>query len=125
MQTINDAIIPQGQPPSGYHQVLYWRLTEKLSRILLLNLLSIPQLIFWGVVFFWLATSLGGMPRDGSVLHDADGMPILLALILMPVLHELVHGICMRIFKLITRNGLQEGDGILLHRAVMRSARRI
>jgi hypothetical protein len=105
MQTMNDATTPQGQPPSGYHQVLYWRLTEKLSRILLLNLLSIPLLIFWGVVFVWLATSLGRMPRDGSVLHDADWLPILLVLILIPVLHELVHGICMRIFGAHPRYG--------------------
>jgi hypothetical protein len=98
MQSFDDAPSPQGQPPSGYHQVLYWRLTEKLSRILLLNLLSIPLLILWAIVFSWLATSLGRMPRDGSVLQDAEWVPILLVLILIPVLHELVHGICMRIF---------------------------
>jgi hypothetical protein len=98
MQTLHDVPTLRGQPPPGYGEVLYWRVTEKLSRVLLINLLSIPLFILWGIFFFWLARTVGQMYAEDTGARQLNLLPFLLSLILVPVLHELVHGISMRIF---------------------------
>jgi len=98
MQTLHDVPSLRGQPPSGYSEVLYWKITEKLSRILLINLFSVPLFVLWAVMFFWLATSIGRMPGELSGSTQVNWLAILVALLLVPVLHELAHGVTMRLF---------------------------
>lgn len=98
MQPLNDLPTLPGQPPPSYREVLYWKITEKKSRILLINLLSFPLFILSSIVFIWLAVNVGRMPKELDLSIPAVGLPVLLALLLMLVLHELVHGFCMRMF---------------------------
>lgn len=97
MQPNHDLPSP-GQPPPGYIQVLYWRISEKLSRVLLINLLSIPFLVLWGSVFFRLASAISSTHPAAEDSTSLNLLPFLMALLLTPVLHELVHGLSMRIF---------------------------
>ena len=106
MQPLNEIPTPPGQPPPGYREVLYWKITEKKSRTLLMNLLSFPLFILSSIVFIWLAVNVGRMPKEIDLSIPAAGMPVLLALLLVLVLHELVHGLCMRFFGAHPKYGI-------------------
>ena len=86
-----------GQPPLGYREVLYWKISEKPSRLLLMNLLSVPLLILAGSVFFGLAFGLGWLP-PGFQFGVVHYLALVAGLLLILVLHELAHGIAMRLF---------------------------
>jgi hypothetical protein len=104
-------VSPLGAVPDGYQQVLEWKITESGKKLWLLNLLSIPWLLFCAAVFLlwkmaWdtirefamtnsvhhLAGSLSS--RDFVVAHWT--LAILAGVAVMIVLHELVHGLTMR-----------------------------
>lgn len=86
-----------GKPPLGYREVLYWKISDRPSRLLLMNLLSLPLLGLALLVFFGLALLLGWLPESIS-LGGIDFLGLLVGLILVLVLHELAHGIAMRLF---------------------------
>lgn len=98
MQTLNHIPPVPGNLPSGYGEVLYWKISDKLSRILFMNLLSIPLFVFAGGIFMGLAVSLGRMSDSVSSSTPANGLVFLVALPLTLVLHELIHGMSMQIF---------------------------
>ncbi|MFL7870303.1 MAG: hypothetical protein AB8I58_15860, partial [Anaerolineales bacterium] len=54
-----------GKPPNDYQEVLYWRITERTNRILVMNLLSIPLGLIFGLVFFFFIRIFGAKPRYG------------------------------------------------------------
>jgi hypothetical protein len=83
--------------PDGYQEILYWRITEKKSRILFMNILAIPLFIIFGLFFSALADRLGRLPSSIEFGLREVGM-ILLGVILTLVLHELVHGMAMQMY---------------------------
>jgi hypothetical protein len=81
----------------NYKEVLYFKLTENLSRIVLLNALSIVSLIIFGLPFLAFAIIFGKLPS--SVSFDLLGMTVLLVSIIFTLfLHEAVHAVLMKIF---------------------------
>ena len=85
--------------------MLYWKITEKTSRLVLINVLSIPLFAACLGMFFWLAVSIGRLPDSFGINSPANFLPWLAGLVLLPVLHELVHGISMRSFGARPRYG--------------------
>ena len=81
------------------------KITEKNSRLVILNLLSLPLFAVCLGLFFWLARAVGRIPEDMGIDSLASFLPLLGGLVLMPVLHELVHGISMRSFGARPRYG--------------------
>jgi len=94
-----------GQPPFGYREILYWKISEKPSRLLLMNLLSVPLLGLGLVIFFGLALVFRWLPSSFrlSIVHY---LGLLVGLVLVLVLHELAHGIAMRLFGARPRYGV-------------------
>ncbi len=90
--------IKRGTPPPGYQEVLYWKISGKPLRLVIMNLVGAFLLVPFGGIFFWLAFTLGRLPKSIE-LSSPSGLLIALAvLLLMLVLHELVHGVIMGIF---------------------------
>ncbi len=83
---------------TGYHQVLYWRITDNQARTLLMQVVAFLLLIPWGIVFFWLAIQLGKMSFNINITSVIPILLLLAAVLLMMVLHELAHGLMMRLF---------------------------
>jgi hypothetical protein len=92
--------------PDGYQEVLYWRVTEKYSRVLLLNILGVILLVLFGVLYSSLAVTLGKLPPGMIELGLPEIGLGILAILLTLVLHELIHGLVMRIFGAKPRYGV-------------------
>lgn len=86
---------PSGALPDGYHEVLYWRVTDKPARVIVLQAVGVLLLLVFGVIFFNLAGSLGRMPTQGNIGPGEIGL-MLVAILLTFVLHEATHGLVMR-----------------------------
>jgi hypothetical protein len=86
-----------GRIPDDHEEVLYWKIAEWASRIIVMNLLSIPLAIVFGYIFFMLVQMFGKPAEIISI--DSTRTTILLAgILLVVVLHELAHGVAMRFF---------------------------
>jgi Putative zincin peptidase len=84
------------KPPAHYKEELYWKISEKTGRLILMNLLSIPIAVVFGIGFFLFIHGFGVPPKfalsDPEVLIFLIGIPIVLAF------HELLHGVLMQHF---------------------------
>jgi hypothetical protein len=94
---------PLGKPPSSYNEVLYWKISEEPSRLVIMNLLPILLAVVFGIGFFFFVRVFGGSPplalSNEEILIFLIGIPIVLAL------HEFVHGIVMQGFGARPRYG--------------------
>jgi hypothetical protein len=95
-----------GELPPGYREALYWKISGKPARLLAMNLLGIMLFVLAWVLFSWLAATLGQAPANIRTSSITDILLFLAALVLVVVLHELVHGIAMRIFKARPKYGV-------------------
>lgn len=82
----------------GYVEVLYWRITEKPWRIATLQILSIPLMFVWGILFYWLARALGEMPLRFGFSPWTFLILLVGTIAGVMVVHELAHGWTMRFF---------------------------
>ncbi|MGD8406239.1 MAG: DUF3267 domain-containing protein [Anaerolineales bacterium] len=89
--------ITPGKPPPDYKEVRYWKISEKSGRVLIMNLLSVPLAIVFGIGFFVFVV-LFGRPQGftGEILNF--GLILIFGIIVVIVLHELAHGIAMQIY---------------------------
>lgn len=86
-----------GKLPSNYEEVLYWRIAQRASRILVMNLFSIPLAFVFGIVFLILVLTFGKPPE--IIASDSTQTAILLAgILLVVVIHELAHGVAMQVY---------------------------
>lgn len=87
--------IAPGKPPPDYKEVHYWKISEKTGRVVIMNLLSIPLAIVFGIGFFVFVV-LFGRPQEftGGILNF--GLILIIGIIVVVVLHELAHGIAMQ-----------------------------
>lgn len=87
---------PFSKPPTGYNEVLYWKISEEPSRFVIMNILPILLAAVFGIGFFIFVRVFGGSPQlalsNQELLIFFIGIPIILAL------HEVVHGIVMQSF---------------------------
>ncbi len=97
MQTINKLNLPAGALPNDYAEVLDWKVSGKFGRVIALQILAVPLFIFAGLIFLGLAIYLGKLPSHLEFGLDEIGM-VLIGILLTLVLHELTHGVMMRLF---------------------------
>lgn len=94
-----------GSLPEEYREVLYWRLSEKPDQVITLQVLSVFLFVFFGMIFFGIAISLGMLPS-----HLEFGLKeislIVAGVLLTLILHELTHGMVMQMFGAKARYGL-------------------
>jgi hypothetical protein len=97
MSESNAPIAAQGRLPEGYREVLYWTITEKPSRVVALQIFSIPLFFAFGWVFYRLAIGLGRLSGDLEFRLLELGS-IVIGIPLTFILHEIFHGLTMRLF---------------------------
>ena len=100
MKTINDQIPASGTLPDNYQEVRYWTITGKPMRVIAIKILSIFFFVIYGRIFSWLAFNLGKLPWEGEIrITSLSTIGLALAGVLLTlVLHELTHGLAMRMF---------------------------
>ena len=105
---MNNQIPASGSLPDNYQEVLYWKLTGKPMRLIAMNILGAFLFIIFGLIFSWLAFSLGKLPSDGEFRIISLSMfgLVLAGILLTLVLHELTHGLMMTIFGARPKYGI-------------------
>ncbi|PAX51647.1 DUF3267 domain-containing protein [Brunnivagina elsteri] len=104
MLDTNSTSTTPGTLPKGYQEVLYDKINKPL-RIIVLQILSIPLFVVFGLIFLNVAIGMGKLPSRIQI--GLTGMILLLAgTILTLVLHELTHGVVMRMFGAKPRYGV-------------------
>jgi len=90
--------LPNGTIPLDYNEVLYWTIAQKARRIVAVNLLALPlAFIFSAGVFVFVL--LFGRPMEINIHASIQERIILLiGVILVIPLHELAHGVAMRVY---------------------------
>jgi len=86
-----------GKPPSNYEEVLYWKISGRAGRILVMNLLSIPLALIIGIAFL-VFVLVFGKPTEIISIDSTKTVILLVGILLVIVAHELAHGITMRAF---------------------------
>jgi sterol desaturase/sphingolipid hydroxylase (fatty acid hydroxylase superfamily) len=79
--------------------------TEKRSRVITLNILGVLLFVIFGLIFSSLAVSLGKLPSQGEYGLSEIGLAFV-GILLTFVLHELTHGLVMRIFGARPKYGI-------------------
>ncbi len=81
--------------PVGYHEVLYWRLTQTTGRVVAVQVAGLAALVVFGLLFAGLAVGVGRLPPS-LAFGLGEGGWLLAGLVVTVVAHELVHGLFMR-----------------------------
>jgi hypothetical protein len=105
MSKTNNVVSSPGSLPIGYHEALYWTVSDQPGKSVTLQILSVPLFVVSGVLFFWLAILLGAMPSllDLGLLEWGF---VLMSILLTFILHELTPGVAMRIWGAHPRYGV-------------------
>jgi len=105
MQKINNPIPALGSLPSDYQEVLSWKVTEKRSRVITLNILGVLLFVIFGLIFSSLAVRLGKLPSQGEYGLSEISL-VFVGILLTFVLHELTHGLVMQMFGAKPKYGI-------------------
>ena len=97
MPEINNPILTSGSLPIDYQEVLSWKVTEKRSRVITLNILGVLFFVIFGLIFSSLAVRLGKLPSEGEYGLGEISL-VIVGILLTFILHELTHGLAMRMF---------------------------
>jgi hypothetical protein len=107
MAEINNPIPASGTLPDDYQEVLSWKVTGKPMRVIAMNILGLILYVIFGLIFYGLAFSLGKLPSAGEIRLGLGEIGLVLAGgLLTIVLHELTHGLAMRMFGARPRYGI-------------------
>ena len=93
----NNPILASGSLPSDYQEVLSWKVTEKRSRVITLNILGVLFFVIFGLIFSSLAVRLGKLQSEGEYGLGEISL-VIVGILLTFILHELTHGLAMRMF---------------------------
>lgn len=94
-----------GNLPEGYHEDIYWKLSEDMRRVILMNLAALVLLVGSNLLFLrWRRLWYPG-PFTFN-LHLTDLLMLLGAILLTYVLHELTHGARMQLFGAHAQYGI-------------------
>ena len=104
MPETNDVIPVSESLPDGYEEVLHWNVTEKRSRVIALNISGVVFFVFFGLIFSGLVARLGKLHEFRFGLLEIGA--VFIAIVLTLVLHELTHGLLMRIFGARPKYGI-------------------
>ena len=104
MLNLNTTSITPGTLPNGYREVLYYRLNKPI-RIIVLQILSIPLFVVFGLIFLNIAIGLGKLPSRVQI-GLTEMILLLVGTLLTLILHELTHGVVMQMFGAKPRYGV-------------------
>ena len=94
---MTDKLVPwPGFIPNGYNEVLYSKITEKPMRVIVMQILSILLFVFFSMLFFNLVNRLGNYPTSFE-FGPVEIIIVITAILMTLVLHELVHGLMMKL----------------------------
>ena len=97
---------PPGSLPPDYKEVLHWRVTQSIWRVIILNLLTVPLGIVIGTGFFIFLILFGRPPIVRIAGSSLQWILLLLCLVLVLILHEWVHGFTMQAYGARPRYGI-------------------
>ncbi len=107
MKTINNQIPASGSLPDDYQEALYWSVTEKPKRVVVMNVLGVFLFFIFGLIFSNVAVGLGKLPLAGGINFGLREMIfVLIGIIFTLALHELMHGLTMRLFGASPKYGI-------------------
>ncbi len=107
MINTNKPLSVAGALPKAYHEILYWKVTAKSSRRIMVQALAVVSFFLFGLLFASLAISLGKLPLSGSFsLGLRESGALLIGVVLTLVAHELTHGLAMRLAGATPRYGI-------------------
>ena len=101
---MNPTRIAPGTLPNGYQEVLYYRLNKPI-RTIVLQILSIPLFIVFGLIFLNVAIGVGKLPSHVQI-GLTEMILLFVGILLALVLHELTHGVVMQMFGAKPRYGV-------------------
>jgi hypothetical protein len=104
MSETNNTILASVSLPNNYQEVLHWRVTEKPSRVIILNIIGLFLFILFGLIFSNLAIGLGKLHEFSFGLREIGS--VFIGIVLALVLHELTHGFFMQIFGAKPKYGI-------------------
>ena len=105
MPEIINFIPASGSLPNDYQEVLNWRVTGKPGRVLAVQILAVLALAIFAVLFSGLAVTLGKSPTQGKFGLGEIGA-IFAGVLLALLLHELTHGLVMRMYGARPKYGI-------------------
>jgi len=115
MLDLHNPMLASGSLPNEYQEVLSWKVTENLSRVILAQALALLSFFISGVVFAVVAVSLGKLPLSSSFAFGLSEIGVVLVgVVLTLVVHELTHGVVMQLFGAKPTYGLL-WKGMLLY----------
>ena len=115
MSVINNQIFNSGTLPNNYQEVLNWKLTGQPMRVVIMNILGVFLFFIFGLIFSNVAVGLGKLPLEGGINFGLREMIfVLIGIIFILVLHELMHGLTMRLFGASHKYGII-WKGIMLY----------
>ena len=107
LKTIINQIPASGSLPDDYQELLAWSVTEKPKRVVIMNILGVFLFLFFGLIFSNVAVGLGKLPLAGGINFDLREMIfVLIGIIFILALHELMHGLTMRLFGASPKYGI-------------------
>jgi hypothetical protein len=107
MFNTDEPIPVAGALPAAYHEVLYWKVTAKPSRLIGVQALALISFVLFGLLFASLAISLGKLALSGAfALGLRETGALLVGIALTLVAHELTHGLVMRLAGATPRYGI-------------------
>lgn len=98
--------LPPGALPPDYKEVLHWRVTQSIWRVIILNLLTVPLGIVIGTGFFTFLILFGRPPIVRITGTSQEWIMLLFSLVLVLILHEWVHGVAMQAYGARPRYGI-------------------
>ena len=93
-----ESISQHGSPPPDYREFLYWRLTDRPWRMVVMQALTLPIFAVCAVGFFWIALRFGKLPLEVSFGSPLNLLALILGAFLTLIVHEFVHGTAMQLF---------------------------
>jgi hypothetical protein len=107
MRNTDEPIPVAGTLPVAYHEVLYWKVTAKPSRLIGVQALALVSFILFGLLFAGLAIGLGKLALSGTfALGLRESSALLIGIVLTLVAHELTHGLAMWLAGATPRYGI-------------------
>ncbi|MDZ4719198.1 MAG: DUF3267 domain-containing protein [Roseiflexaceae bacterium] len=99
MLKTHNPMLPAGTLPSEYQEVLFWKVTANLRRVILAQALALVSFFIFGIMFGMIAVGLGKMSVSGSFTLGLNEIgATFVGFVLTLVVHELTHGIAMQLF---------------------------
>lgn len=98
--------LPPGTMPSDYKEVLFWKVTQNIWRVITLNLLALPLGLIIGVAFFIFLFQFGQPPIVKFYNSKQELILLFLSTALVLLVHEWVHGITMQAYGARPKYGI-------------------